>query len=53
MMKNLRTTLIGVCITLSSFAATAQNNTVPINEPDYNKPKLFQHLRGCYNGQYG
>jgi hypothetical protein len=43
-MKNLRTTLIGVCITLSCLSATAQNNTVPINEPDYNKPKLFQHL---------
>ena len=42
-MKNLRTTLVGVCITLS-IATTAQENRIPINEPDLNKPKLFQHL---------
>lgn len=43
-MKNLRTSLLCVCITLYSLCSFAQNQTIPINEPDYNKPKLFQNL---------
>jgi hypothetical protein len=42
-MKNLSTAVLGVCITLSSLCASAQK-VVPINEPDYNKPKLFADL---------
>ena len=43
-MKNLRTPLLCVCITLCSVNSFAQNPAIPVNEPDYNKPKLFQHL---------
>jgi hypothetical protein len=43
-MKNLRTTVLCLCITVFSLGATAQ--TVPVNEPDYNKPSLFSHLPG-------
>ena len=43
-MKNLSTAVLSVCITLCSLFASAQNKTVPINEPDYNKPKLFADL---------
>ena len=44
-MKNLRTAVLCLCITLTSAISFAQNqNDVPINEPDRNKPKLFQHL---------
>lgn len=43
-MKNLCTLAISVCITLSSFSAFAQAQRIPINEPDYNKPRLFQNL---------
>ena len=43
-MKNLCTLAIGVCITLSSITVFAQAQKIPINEPDYNKPRLFQNL---------
>jgi hypothetical protein len=43
-MKNLRTSLLCACIALGSYAASAQTETVPVNEPNYNKPKLFQGL---------
>ena len=44
-MKNLRTSVLCVCITFCSlFAAAQKNDGIPINEPDYNKPKLFQGL---------
>ena len=44
-MKNLRTTACCVCFMLYSLCLAAQNNqSIPINEPDRNKPKLFQHL---------
>jgi len=44
-MKNLRTSVLCVCVTLYSLCAAAQKNVgVPINEPDYNKPKLFKNL---------
>ncbi len=42
-MKNLSTVVLSVCITLCSFCASAQKD-VPINEPDYNKPRLFADL---------
>ena len=42
-MKNLRTTLC-VCITLCSFSAFAQKETIPVNEPDMNRPKLFANM---------
>ena len=42
-MKNLSTAVLGVCITLCSLSASAQKR-VPINEPDFNKPKLFADL---------
>ena len=42
-MKNLSTAVLSVCITLCSLCASAQKD-VPINEPDYNKPKLFADL---------
>ena len=42
-MKNLRTSVLCVCVTLYSLCSAAQaNNAIPINEPDLNKPKLFQ-----------
>jgi len=43
-MKNLRTPLLCACIVLGSLAASAQTDKVPINEPNYNKPKLFEGL---------
>ena len=43
-MKNLRTTTLCVCLTLYSLCSSAQNQKIPINEPDYNKPKLFENL---------
>ncbi len=42
-MKNLRTYILCVCTVLSSVVAVAQNQ-IPINEPDYNKPRLFNNL---------
>jgi hypothetical protein len=46
-MRNLSITVLSVCCmlcSLCSFAQGAQNKTVPINEPDNNKPKLFADL---------
>jgi len=43
-MKNLRTVVCCVCITLVGLAASAQHQTVPVNEPDQNKPLLFGGL---------
>lgn len=41
-MKNIRTTVLCVCISIISFNAFAQHQDVPpVNEPDYNKPKMF------------
>src|SRR5689334_13517448 len=43
-MKNLRTSVLCVCVTLYGLCSAAQtNNAIPINQPDYNKPKLFQN----------
>lgn len=43
-MKNLRTTVICVCITVCSLYSAAQDQKVIINEPNYNKPRLFDNL---------
>lgn len=43
-MKNLRTCVLCACITIIHASSFAQNNDVPINEPDRNKPKMFQNL---------
>lgn len=43
-MKNLRTALMCLCTVLIAVAASAQNNDSPVNEPDMNKPKLFNNL---------
>jgi hypothetical protein len=43
-MKNRRTIVLCVCITLCSLGSFAQKETIPLNEPDNNKPKLFNSL---------
>jgi len=43
-MKNLRTSMLCVCITIFSLSAFAQDQRIPINEPNENKPKLFNSL---------
>ena len=45
-MKNLRTSFLCACITVCSLGSTAQqqDHTIPINQPNLNKPKLFQAL---------
>lgn len=43
-MKNLRTAALCVCLPLFSLCASAQTGDVHLNEPNLNKPKLFQSL---------
>lgn len=43
-MKNLRTSLLCVLAMLSALFTVAQDNKIPINEPDHNKPRLFDAL---------
>ena len=46
-MKNLKLVAFSVCITFCSVCSIAQNiqnRSVSVNEPDYNKPKLFGDL---------
>jgi len=46
-MRNLSIAVLGFCCMLSSLgslAQGAQNKTIPINEPDNNRPKLFADL---------
>lgn len=43
-MKNLRTAVLCAMMALCSLAGFAQEKPVPINEPDYNKPRLFDGL---------
>jgi hypothetical protein len=64
-MKNLRTIAVCLSVTLYSFCSSAQTgNTVKVNEPNYNKTKLFQELpekiqvsmdniSGLFNGEVG
>lgn len=43
-MKNLRTPVLCACITLCSLFSAAQTQKVIVNEPNYNKPRLFDNL---------
>lgn len=43
-MKNFRALLICISIFLSGIQLFAQKKEIPINEPDYNKPRLFDAL---------
>lgn len=43
-MKTIRTTLLCATTVLFSLCAFAQNDKPPVNEPDYNKPRLFDDL---------
>jgi hypothetical protein len=43
-MKNLLTSVLCACITLCSLFSSAQDQKVIVNEPDYNKPRLFDNL---------
>ncbi len=43
-MKNLRTYVLCTCMILLSVCAIAQDQKIPINEPDMNKPHLFDNL---------
>ena len=45
-MKNLGITLLGACLfgCMAGSAQTVAKKALPINEPDYNKPKLFADL---------
>jgi len=44
-MKNLRTVMACICLVFCGMTALAQNNDhAPLNQPDPNKPKLFNNL---------
>jgi hypothetical protein len=43
-MKNPRTYVLCACITLCSLFSAAQGQKFVLNEPDYNKPHLFDNL---------
>jgi hypothetical protein len=45
-MKNLRTSFLCACLTLGGLCSFAQKGArpIPINQPNLNKPKLFQAL---------
>jgi hypothetical protein len=43
-MKKLCAIILYTSISLCSLCTFAQSGVIPINEPDYNKPKLFQSL---------
>lgn len=43
-MKNSITALLSSCILAFSFSAFGQAQKIPLNEPDYNRPKAFQNL---------
>ncbi len=43
-MKNLRTIALCVTIPLVSLYSSAQTNSIPINEPNPNKPTMFQSM---------
>ena len=43
-MKNLRTLALCVTVSFYSLYSSAQSEKIPLNEPNYNKPKLFQNL---------
>ena len=43
-MRTLSTSVLSVCIMLCSLCTFAQDQKTPLNEPDYNKPRLFNDL---------
>lgn len=43
-MKNLRTTVICACMTVCSLYSAGQDQKIIVNEPNYNKPRLFDNL---------
>ncbi|MBM3417054.1 MAG: hypothetical protein FJY20_11585 [Bacteroidetes bacterium] len=43
-MKNLRTAVLCAGFAVCSLGSFAQEKTPPVNEPDYNKPRLFDGL---------
>jgi hypothetical protein len=44
-MKNLRTVVACICLALIGFVSSAQQNDhAPLNEPNHNKPKIFNDL---------
>jgi hypothetical protein len=43
-MKNLRTAILCALALFSALLSVAQENKIPINEPDHNKPRLFDAL---------
>lgn len=43
-MKNLSSAVLSLCLVLSTFVIHGQEQKIPLNEPDYNKPKIFQNL---------
>lgn len=43
-MKNLRTLMLYAYITLCSLFSAAQNQNFVLNEPDHNKPRIFDNL---------
>ena len=45
-MKNLRTLVLCACITFCGLFSAAQNQNFVLNEPDHNKPRIFDNLPG-------
>ncbi len=43
-MKNLRILMLSACMMLCSLLTIAQEQKIPVNDPDYNRPKLFNNL---------
>ena len=43
-MKTFRATMLCVVLTLSAIVSNSQEQKIPLNEPDQNKPRLFSNL---------
>ena len=43
-MNILKTITLSVALTIGYLSSSAQSNSIPINEPNYNKPRLFADL---------
>ena len=43
-MKNTSTLVLCAMFSCITILTQAQEKTIPVNEPNYNKPKLFQNL---------
>lgn len=48
-MKNCGTLMICAVFALSLFSSSVHAQNIPINEPNYNKPLMFQSLRDTIN----